>query len=220
MPGIMLLSSARLFRGYSFESLTPVEEMSPFEDDAPVTGILDTLVDGMLESTFRSLPDGGDPVPPAPAPVPVVQAGIIIKDASKVPRSMHLYELESKLVAKLSDPDSVFSPEELIRLANVVASIPSSADHTLQNLRTKMMAHPDLSDFRSSYHVPTWKRIMPDGSLSRNNCNPAARHSRMIDSMVLALCVAYHSRTSTGSLHLLIDPGQCSLLGFLLGITG
>lgn len=162
--------------------------------------MLDALVDGILDCTYSTLPPGGeDPVPPGPALDPASQAGMIVKDASKVARNMHLYELESKLIAKLSNPESVFSPEELIRLARVVASIPSSADHALQGLRTKMMAHPGLPEFGANYNVPTWKRIKADGSLSKNNCSPAARHSRMIYSMVLALCTTHYSRTRIGS---------------------
>jgi len=195
MPGIMQLSSVLL-------------SARDFEDRNYVAQLKDKLVDSLLDNSLTSVPspeatatatadascsdtDAGNPLSIYD---PVAETERIISEAGKVGRSLYLYEHEKFLMAKLGDLDYVFSLDDLVRLMAVCASIPASSDKLLQKMRIALICHPSLPEFRSYYHVPTWKTVRADGTLSRNNCGTSARHSRMMKSIVLALSKTYSDR--------------------------
>jgi len=174
---------------------------------------VDHLADGLLDAGLCSMPSGipdgacGTSESTAEDRAPdwlksIIDAETltdqIIAHAAKAPRSRAAHDLESKLMSKLANSEAVFSKEELFRLMTVIASLPSSADKLLQEIRTLMLIHPGLVEFRSLYSVPSWKTVH-DGTLSKNNCSRGSRHVRMRRAVILALSKIYVARKEAPS---------------------
>lgn len=185
MLGIMQLSSLLLFRLFCSKAT--------LENGYSMEGAMDHLVDGLVTCLVDGTDSGIAPTSSflggkdVASLDPETLTERVLSEASKVPRSMAVCDLEAKLLAKLDDPDCSFSVSELSRLMFVMASIPAKGEKTLQRFRTAMLAHPGIPEFRSLYCVPSWKTTSADGGVSRNNCSAASRHARMRRAVILAL---------------------------------
>jgi len=194
----MQLSSVLLCRGYSLAN--------SFEDKYLVSEQVDSLADRLYDAGLCSMPSSGNDgaggtsgsaaEDRAPDWVKSIQDPETLTDqviayAAKAPRSRAAHDLEVMLMSKLGKPEAIFSREEVFRLMTVIASLPSSADKLLQEIRTAMLSHPGLAEFRSLYSVPNWKTVQADGTLSKNNCSRSSRHVRMRRAVILALSKIY-----------------------------
>lgn len=121
------------------------------------------------------------------------EAGRVASSAGK-PKSDWLLLHEGELILKLQDVNHAFSVDELIRLRNVVSSMPSRCYKNLEGIKEALLFHPKLVEFQEAFQMPCMRTLLPDGSVGLNRVSTASRHGRLAKAICLALDVVINSR--------------------------
>jgi len=152
---------------------------------------LDSLVDSLVVHALKS--EQADASGSEENSGGALDAGSIASKVGK-PKSDWLLLHEGELILKLQDVNHAFSVEELIRLRNVVSSVPSRCYKNLESIKEALLYHPKLIDFQEAFQMPCMRTRMPDGSVGANRVSTASRHGRLAEAICLALDVAINSR--------------------------